>query len=369
MYRFDPMAIRDRLLPGEGPGASSRACAGENPGGSPREGFRETRSPHACEKEGPHPPSPGRASSRGAHGAAGLSTTADYHRFTPIDLMSEFTICESFSDPASPYGIILEKPSSYGAMVGHFLARMGLLKDRSALCEVGGGYGSLMHGLLSSHGTRVERACMIDLSLSLLKKQRDRLSPWGPRITFIRGDIHELLGAVSGIDLFIVNEIMGDLDTLTGIDPSHMPPEADELVRAYALDIPEKPFNLNIGALRLVEAFCRAGIPALLTEHSCDPVIPDGMAYLARDLDLDAYPREIRLLRHSEYTIRFSHLVRVARAHGRMVGTGALLDLIPVKKGRSLETIFRLRACDTQDHEIIYELLDHIREYRWLTIS
>ncbi len=329
MYRFDPMAIHGGPNSEEGPGASSRV----------------------------------------AHSAAGLNTTADYHRFTPIDLMSEFTICESFSDPASPYGIILEKPSSYGAMVGDFLVRMGLLKDRSAVCEVGGGYGSLMHGLLGSQETRIKRAYMVDLSLSLMKRQRDRLRPWGSRVTFIRGDIHELLGALAGIDLFIVNEVMGDLDTLTGIDPSHMPPEADELVRSYDLDIPDKPFNLNLGALKLVEAVCRTGIPALLTEHSCDPVIPDDMAYLARDLDLDACPREIKLHRHSEYTIRFSHLVQVARAHGRTVGTGALLDLIPVKKGRSLETIFRLRACDTHDHEIIYEILDHIREYRWLTIS
>ena len=329
MYRFDPMAIHDGLNSGKGPGASSRD----------------------------------------AESATGLSTTADYHRFTPIDLMSELTICESFSDPASPYGAVLEKPSSYGAMVGDFLTLMGLLKDGSTVCEVGGGYGNLMHGLLSSHGTRIERAYMIDLSLSLLKKQRARLSPWRPRVSFIHGDIHELLGAVSGIDLFLVNEVMGDLDTLTGIDPSRMPPEAEELVRSYALDIPDRPFNLNIGALKLVEALCRTGIPALLTEHSCDPVIPDDMAYLARDLVLDTYPREIKLHGHSEYTIRFSHLVRVARAHGRTVGTGALLDLIPVKKGKSLETIFRLRACDTKDHEIIYELLDHIREYRWLVIS
>lgn len=329
MYRFDPMAIHDGPKSGEGSVTSSR----------------------------------------GADGAARLSTTADYHRFTPVDLMSEFTICESFSGPGSPYGIILEKPSSYGAMVGDFLVRMGLLKDRATVCEVGGGYGSLMHGLLGSHENRIERVYMVDLSLSLLKRQRDRLSPWKSRITSIRGDIHELLGAVAGVNLFIVNEVMGDLDTLTGIDPSHMPPEAEELIRAYDLDIPAVPFNLNIGAIRLVEALCRTGIPALLTEHSSDPVIPDDMAYLARDLDLDAYPREIKLFRHSEYTIRFSHLVKVARAHGRTARTGALLDLIPVRKGKNLETIFRLRACDTEDHEIIYELLDHIREYRWLVIS
>ena len=298
-----------------------------------------------------------------------LNTTRDYYRSAHIDLMSEFTICESFASPHSPYGIILDKPSSYGAMVGDFLTEKGLLKQGAVICEAGGGYGSLMHGLLSSRGDCIERVYMVDLSMNLLKRQRYRLSAWHARTAFIRGDIHELLGAISGIDLLIVNEVMGDLDTLTGIDPLKIPAEADEFIRTYMLDIPDEPFNLNIGALKLAQAVCRAGIPLFLTEHSCDPLIPQDMGYLSRGLKLDAYPREIRLHRHSEYTIRFSHIERIARAHGRNVETGPLLDIIPVKKTKGLETIFLMRACDTEAHEIILELLDHVREYRWMIIT
>ncbi|MFY9397940.1 MAG: class I SAM-dependent methyltransferase, partial [Desulfomonilia bacterium] len=257
---------------------------------------------------------------------------------------------------------------SYGAMVGEFLSRNGMLKSLATVCEAGGGYGSLMYGLLESFGASIERVCMIDLSSGLLRRQRRRLEGMHPRISFIRGDIQELIRTISGIDLFIANEVMGDLDTLTGIDPSRPPKAAAELIEAYGLDIPQKPFNLNIGALKLVEALCVSRIPAFLSEHSSDPVFPPDMAYLAQGLELDSYPREIRLRGHSDYTIRFSHLERIARAHGRSVSTGSLLEIVPVKRTRSLETIFRMRACDTEEHEIVYELLDHIREYRWLTI-
>jgi hypothetical protein len=34
-----------------------------------------------------------------------------------------------------------------------------------------------------------------------------------------------------------------------------------------------------------------------------------------------------------------------------------------------MRMIFTSRACSTERQEIIFELLDHIREYRWLTIT
>lgn len=349
MYRFAPMAFCDGTDSRDCSGPASKSCLC-----GPSEG-------RSCTLE--------KNSSGNAESEAGRNTTRDYHRLVPIDLMKEFTICESFSKPDSPYAIALERPSSYGSMVGGFLAQSGLLKEHAIICEVGGGYGTLMHGLLTGFEASIDRVYMIDLSRSLLHRQRSLLSPWRTRITSIQADIHELMDALSGIDLFIINEIMGDLDTLTGVDPRNIPEEADEFIRAYELDIPDRPFNFNIGAIKLVEAVCRSGAPAFLTEHSCDPIIPAGKAFLARGLELDSYPREIKLYRHSEYTIRFSHLERIARAHGKEARSGSLLDIIGLKASRSLETIFSMRACDTEDHEIIYELLDHIREYRWLTIS
>lgn len=301
---------------------------------------------------------------------AEVNSTTTFHRCAPIDLMKEFTICESFSVPDSPYAVALEKPRSYGAMIGDFLVAHGLLRTDSVVCEIGGGYGSLMQGLLSEYAHLVGRVYMLDLSKKLLKRQLARLAPWSSRVNSIQADIHETIDALSGIDLLIINEVIGDLDALTGIDPADIPEEAAEIIRAYDLDIPSsEPFCLNIGAIRLVDAICRRDIPVFLTEHSSDPIIPDDMRYLEKGLKLDSFPREIKLSNHSEYTIRFSHLMRVAAFYGKAVRTGPLLDLLPVRRTGDMRMIFLSRACGTDRQEIIFELLDHIREYRWLTIT
>jgi hypothetical protein len=301
---------------------------------------------------------------------AEVSSTARFHRFAPIDLMKEFTICESFSQIDSPYAIALERPRSYGAMIGDFLLRDGLLREGAAICEIGGGYGSLMHGLLSEYAHLIDRVYMLDLSKKLLNRQITRLAPWSSMITSIQADAHEMIDALSGIDLLIINEVIGDLDTMTGIDPSDIPKESAEAIRAYGLEFPsDETFCLNIGAIRIVEAICRMGIPVFITEHSSDPIIPHDMHYLEKGLKLDSYPREIRLYDHSEFTIRFSHLMRIATAHGKVAKSGSLIDLLPIRKTNDMRMIFISRACSTDRQEIIFELLDHIREYRWLTIT
>ena len=299
-----------------------------------------------------------------------MNSTYHYHKNTPIDLGKEFTICESFSSPSSPYAVMLGEPTAYGAMAGDFLREHNLLRKGSTIVETGGGYGSLMHGLLSAHGDLIHKVFMVDLSQGLLHRQKKRLMPWQDRICCIRGDIHDLIPAITGVDLIIANEVIGDLDTLCGIEANNLPQQARDLIDTYALEIPEQGlFNLNYGAIRLVEALCEKGIPAFITEHSCDPVIPGDMQYLARDLKLDSFPRRIDLYKHSEFTIRFSHLIKVAQALGRKTMSGSLIDLINLKKSNALKTIFTIRACGTERQEIIYEMLDHIREYRWLIIS
>lgn len=299
-----------------------------------------------------------------------LNSTARFHREEPIDLMKEFTICESFARESSPYAVALMEPRCYGAMVGDFLARQGLLKRGAVVCELGGGYGSLMRGLLGEHGALVAWVCMVDLSKGLLHKQRATLGPWLPRVLSVNADAHEIIAALNGVDVVIANEVMGDLDTLTGLCPESLDGEAGRVAGEYGLEIPQEgPFSLNIGAIRLVEAICRRGTPAFLSEHSCDPVIPDDLPWLGEGLALDSFPREIRLHHHSEYTIRFSHLEKVARALGREVETGALLDLIPLRRTADLRMIFTMKACGTERQEILFELLDHVREYRWMVIA
>ena len=299
-----------------------------------------------------------------------INRTSDYHRKGPIDLFTELTVCESLAHVRRPSMVALEEKKSYGALVGSFLQKSGLLTRGCRVCEVGGGYGSLMEGLLETFGSSVGHVVMTDLSLYLLKKQREKLRPWSDRVSFLCGDILELLPALCGVDLYILNEMMGDLETWNDLFPDRLPEAVSRFVRSYGLELPETgPFHFNLGALSLVECLCRKGVPAFLTEHASDPVIPEGMDYLGEGLLLNDYPREIRLKGHSEFTIRFSHLTAVAKRWNRKVKTGSLLDFVGVKKTPAMRFIFKMRARSTDEKEIIYEFLDHAREYRWLLIS
>lgn len=300
----------------------------------------------------------------------GINSTRGFHRATPIDLLKELTICESLGSLKSPYIKAFNLEEAYGELLGDFLVKMGLLEPCSVVLEMGGGYGSLMHGLLTSHGRLIQKAFMMDLSSMLLKKQRERLKAFHDKVSFIQADIHEFKGAKGRLDLIIINEVIGDLDTATDLDPYNLPEDVSQLMRAYGLEIPlQGPFNFNIGALRLLETICRLGVPAFVSEHSCDPIIPGTMPYLTEGLALDSFPREIPLYAHREYTIRFSHLIKVARSFGRTIATGSLLDLLGINDATALRFIFTSHACSTEKQEIILEFLDHVREYRWLTIT
>jgi hypothetical protein len=298
-----------------------------------------------------------------------IHDTRHYHLHHPIDLMTEFTVCESLGNPGSLYLRALGMTRTYGAVLGDRLQEKGLLRQGSRLCEIGGGYGSLMRGLMDASGSLVERVVMVDLSRALLGRQRHVLNPWRDRVSFVLGDALEIIPAISGVDLFLINEMIGDLPVWTDLYPKGLPPEAAALVERYRLAIPEEgPFHLNIGAIRLVEALCRKNIPAFISEHASDPIIPREMPFLVRGLVTGGWPREIRLTAHSEYTIRFSHLEQVARALGRKVETGCLLELIGYSNVEKARFIFNARACSTDEQALLFEFLDHVREYRWLTI-
>jgi hypothetical protein len=298
-----------------------------------------------------------------------LLDTRRYHLHHPVDLMTEFTVCESLGGPLSPTLRALGLARTYGAILGDRLMGMGLLQKGARICEIGGGYGSLMRGLLEAHGELVERVVMVDLSRALIGIQRKALEPWKDRVRFILGDALEVLPALSGTDLFIVNEMIGDLPVWAGLDPKGLPREARAVIGRYRLAVPEAgPFHFNIGAIRLVEAICRKGAPAFLSEHSSDPIIPREMPFLVKGLGADGWPREIRLTAHSEFTIRFSHLEQVARLLGRRVEAGSLLEFIGYSNAEKARFIFNARACATDEQALTFEFLDHVREYRWLII-
>ena len=299
-----------------------------------------------------------------------IHDTRHYHLRHPIDLMTELTVCETLGSASSPHLRALGMERAYGAILGDHLRENGLLRSGCRLCEIGGGYGSLMRGLLEAHGNLVERVVMVDLSRSLINRQQRALAPWKEKTSYVLADGLEILPVLSGIDLLISNEMIGDLPVWTNLDPGDFPAEAKALFERYRLDIPAAgPFHFNVGAVRLVEAICRKGIPAFLSEHSSDPIIPREMPFLGKGLDTGGWPREIRLTAHSEYTIRFSHLERVGRAYGRKVETGSLLELIGFANVEKARFIFNARASASDEQALVFEFLDHVREYRWMIIQ
>ncbi|MBN2040197.1 MAG: class I SAM-dependent methyltransferase [Spirochaetes bacterium] len=298
-----------------------------------------------------------------------INSTYDYHKSGKPDLINEYTICESFASEKSPCSLAFDVKKPYGALLGDFLIRLGVLNPDSIIAEAGGGYGSLMIGMLQEHDHLIDRIIMFDLSFYLLKIQRNSLRKWQAKTDFIQADIHELFASISGINLLILNEVIGDMNVACNNDPGNMKKEVNDLVRKYNLEIPEYEFfNFNIGAVRLVEEISRHNYSVFLSEHSSDPVFPEGMEYLDRGLE-QGFPREIKLHKHSEFTIRFSHLVKVAQSFGREVITGPLIDVPGFRNIDSMRFIFLNRICGTDKQEIIFELLDHIREYRWMLIK
>ena len=145
-------------------------------------------------------------------------TTHDYHRYGSPDLMTELTICESFASLNSPYMTALEKPKPYGAMVGDFLMQNNILRNGSRVLEVGGGYGTLMKGLLYAHRDMVKNVYMTDLSMYMLNRQREALKEWGNLVCFVNADVLSFMNSVKNIDIIILNEVIGDLDVVAGLD-------------------------------------------------------------------------------------------------------------------------------------------------------
>jgi len=303
------------------------------------------------------------------YGMMELNSTRDYHLKSDIDLMREYTINESLSSLDSHYMACIEEPRPFGQIVAEKFIRLGLLRQRSIVMEAGGGYGSFMEAMLSSSQGLIKKVLMADLSPCLLRKQRKRLEPFGDMVSFINADIHEILPAISGIDLLILNEVIGDLDTMAGLEPDKLPAGISALIDKYGLDIPDNgKFSLNTGAIKAVEEVCVKGFPAYISEHSSDPIIPEGMTWLAKGLDIDGWPREIRLYAHSEYTIRFGHLIKVAQYFGREILSGSYAELVGLRNRSFYRFMFESGACSTPEQEIVLEFLDHIREYRWLII-
>lgn len=306
-----------------------------------------------------------------------LSTTEKYHRQDLESLGWELTVCNSLQPVNTPIRKILKKSASYGELLHEYLDEHIPLAVITKVLEIGGGYGYLMKDLLRvSPGIRPS---MLDISPALLKKQEEALA--GYEAEYYLNDALEMDKAFyKSFELVIFNENLGDFPTLIDVDPGILdsdkaaePDDATSLIghffSMYGLERPSSRFNLNIGAMRMLEKVCGAGVPYIFAgEHSCEwHMAPDIRPYF--NVSATGDPRRIRLKGHDEYTIKFSYLEAIAGKLGYRVKRGPFADYIVPDVNDYVRAVLASRGLYSDSEEIICQFVGDLYEYEYLILT
>ncbi len=288
------------------------------------------------------------------------NNTAAYYKDLKPDLLHEMTICQCLSSKDSPYIKLLTKEESYGELIGN------LIKSKIAtpkiVVEIGGGYGTLMNGLLKV--IKPDKIFMVDLSSHLLERQRGTLNNF-KNIEFINSDIFDFLENFDKkIDLFICNEVIGDLETTIEVSKSDFEKDFD-LDTSYLPDT----FNLNTGALKLVKSINGKVKFGFISEHSSTFELPSKYKDIINDDRKNLSPREIKLFGHSEFTINFKMLVEYLEQNNFYTTKKHFFDLLPLRDDQLIRFVLASHSNQTDFHEIINEFYNHIFEYESILIQ
>jgi len=276
----------------------------------------------------------------------------------------------------SPCRSVIRRPGTFGNLLYDFLSTALPMDSIRRIIEIGGGYGYLMRDFLQ----RNERlkATMVDISPVLLSVQQKTLQ--GFDVQFKGEDFLAMEAtALSGFDLAVLNEVVGDLPTACEVPQRLLrdrPEPADAVlqeVRRICHSYGIRPasgehFTVNLGAIQATEKLCSARIPYIyISEHSCEATVPSALARLI-ELDPTGDPERIPLRGHDEYTIRFSDLERVAASFGYASRRGQYLDFIePVIEGE-VPFILCLDSSKVDRYEIIRQFIEDLVKYEYLVL-
>jgi hypothetical protein len=305
-----------------------------------------------------------------------INSTANYHQQDLNSLGWELTVCNSLEPVNSPCRKILTSPNSFGQHLYNFLNGIIPLDDIRAVLEIGGGMGYLMRDFLTLNPQL--RAKMIDISPYLLAKQKETLQPF--EVDFELADILAVPpeAALSGFDLAILNENLGDLPTL--VTEQRKKNNSDQNI-AYFLERLEyfnKKYNLplglnenehiNIGAIEILEKLCLAGIKYIyLSEHSCEAIVPEPMKpYVS--LQSSGIPERISLKGHNEFTVKFSYLQKIAEMLHYKTRRGVFADILPLDFNDKVRTALRLITPFNDEQEIIRQFVYDLYKYEYLIL-
>ncbi len=323
-----------------------------------------------------------------------LNLTSNYYTGAYPSLLWEMTICQSLGDGTGTFAKALEKPEAYGSLVADYLQQSTSLPLKCGeIIEIGGGYGTLMAALFEV--LKPQQVTMVDISPTLLEKQQEHLARHS--VTFHREDIFSWLPTLKRpVDLLILNEIIGDFPTITGItkfslqdyqqkpqaNPEATPSslsnhqlisEAARLITTYNLNLGDLPeiFNLNYGALLFVERLAKTKVSrCFITEHGSDTVIPYPFSlYPAIQPSGNINPRRIQLKDHDEYNIRFDHIEQIAKALKFNVKRFHLMDLLKVRFDDEINYLLTSQRPVNEEQEIFLEFYEHVAEYQGIILE
>lgn len=242
--------------------------------------------------------------------------------------------------------------------------------------EVGGGYGYLMKDFLDRDNSL--QPCMLDISPFLLQKQKETLSQHN--VSYREEDLLETDPSIlTGFDLAILNENLGDFPTLTNLNQIIFQLSSDitdpimlttfSLFEKYDLELPEgEGFNLNIGAIQALEKLCGSGIQYIyLGEHSCEAIVPEALRPFIR-IESTGNPEKISLMGHDEYSIKFSHLKQVAHALNYTSICGSFADFIHIDFTEDLRFIMASQGRFSDEGEMICQFVEDLYKYEYLIL-
>lgn len=302
-----------------------------------------------------------------------LNTTDEYYLHDQHSLNWELTVCNALQSDESPCRKALRMNSSFGFQLFHFLNKFFPFSKLNTILEVGGGFGYLMHDFLTLAPSL--NATMLDISPYLLEKQKQSLDGWNAE--FVNRNILSMkISELQCYELAILNENIGDFPTLVAQSPDdslnnsltrYYLDKINYFQDKYCLTLPARE-NINIGALEVLDNLCLAGVQYIyLSEHSCEATLPSSIQpYI--NFPLTGTPERITLKNHDEYTVKFSQLEKLARAHNYTAFRGQFVDFLPLNCSDRVLTALRLVTPFTDEQEIIQQFVYDLYKYEYLIL-
>jgi hypothetical protein len=220
---------------------------------------------------------------------------------------------------------------------------------------------------------------MLDISPVLLEKQKETLKEFP--VDFREEDFLETQASdLSGFDLAIMNENLGDFPSLINLSIQMFEKQIDdndpvlkwikELFEKYHLERPKgESFNMNIGAIEALEKLCASGIPCIYVgEHSCEASVPEGLRSVFQ-IESTGNPERISLAGHDEYTIKFSYLEKVGAFHGYTAIRGPFADFIPVTMTDEARYALTYGGHYSDEAEMMSQFVEDLYKYEYLILT